>query len=120
MAISSVQGKVALVTGANRGIGAATVKELLKAGAAKVYATARDPKSLPSFNEARVIPLSLDITSDASVAAAANFGVAVFTMVSDDAAATAHIPHERRGMLGNLSAQQSAALRAQLIKRLSR
>ena len=39
---------------------------------------------------------------------------------SDDAAATAHIPHERRGMLGNLSAQQSAALRAQLIKRLSR
>jgi hypothetical protein len=38
----------------------------------------------------------------------------------DEAAATAHIPQERRGMLGNLSALQIAALRAQLIKRLSR
>ena len=38
----------------------------------------------------------------------------------DEAAATAHIPQERHGMLGTLSAPQSAALRAQLIKRLSR
>ena len=67
----TISNKVVLVTGANRGIGAATVKELLKAGAAKVYATARDPNSLPSFDDARVIPLPLDITSDASVAAAA-------------------------------------------------
>jgi len=38
----------------------------------------------------------------------------------DDAAATAHIPQERRGILGDLSPQQLAGLRAQLIKRLSR
>ena len=38
----------------------------------------------------------------------------------DEAAATAHIPQERRGILGTLSAQQIAALRAQLVKRLSR
>jgi hypothetical protein len=38
----------------------------------------------------------------------------------DDVAATAHIPQERRGILGTLSAQQVAGLRAQLVKRLSR
>ncbi|WP_210251472.1 SDR family NAD(P)-dependent oxidoreductase, partial [Neorhizobium sp. P12A] len=39
--------------------------------AAKVYATARDPKALPSFDDARVVPLALDITSDTSIDAAA-------------------------------------------------
>jgi NAD(P)-dependent dehydrogenase (short-subunit alcohol dehydrogenase family) len=63
--------KVALVTGANRGIGAAIVRELLKAGAAKVYAAARDTKTLPAFGDPRVVPLQLDVTSDASVNAAA-------------------------------------------------
>jgi hypothetical protein len=38
----------------------------------------------------------------------------------DGAAATAHIPPERRGILGTLSEQQIATLRAQLVKRLSR
>jgi hypothetical protein len=38
----------------------------------------------------------------------------------DEDAATAHIPPERRGILGKLSAQQLAALRVQLVKRLSR
>jgi Cupin-like domain len=38
----------------------------------------------------------------------------------DGAAATAHIPQERRGILGPLSDEQTAALRAQLVKRLSR
>jgi NAD(P)-dependent dehydrogenase (short-subunit alcohol dehydrogenase family) len=64
--------KVALVTGANRGIGAAIVQEMLKAGVAKVYATARDPKTLPAFGDSRVVPLQLDITSDASVNAVAS------------------------------------------------
>lgn len=38
----------------------------------------------------------------------------------DKTEATAHIPQERHGVLGALSAQQLAALRAQLVKRLSR
>ena len=63
--------KIALVTGANRGIGAAIVREMLTAGVAKVYAAARDPSTLPAFQDARVVPLQLDITSDASVDAAA-------------------------------------------------
>ena len=37
---------VALVTGANRGIGLAFTRELLARGARKVYAGARDPASV--------------------------------------------------------------------------
>ena len=68
----SLSSKVVLVTGANRGIGAAIVQEMLKAGVAKIYATARDPNALPAFGDSRVVPLQLDITSDASVNAAAS------------------------------------------------
>jgi len=59
------------VTGANRGVGAAIVQEMLKAGVAKIFATSRNPKTLPAFGDPRVVPLQLDITSDASVNAAA-------------------------------------------------
>ena len=38
----------------------------------------------------------------------------------DDLDATAHIPEQRRGILGTLSAQQLASLRAHLAKRLAR
>src|SRR5580693_7942825 len=67
----SLSNKVILVSGANRGIGAATVRELLKAGVGKVYAGARNVKSLPDFGDSRVVPLQLDVTSDASVRKAA-------------------------------------------------
>jgi NAD(P)-dependent dehydrogenase (short-subunit alcohol dehydrogenase family) len=67
----TLSNKVVLVTGANRGIGAGIVKELLKADVAKIYAAARDPKTLPSFDDSRVVLLSMDITSDKSVNQAA-------------------------------------------------
>jgi NAD(P)-dependent dehydrogenase (short-subunit alcohol dehydrogenase family) len=41
-----INGSMALVTGANRGLGARLVQHLLTAGAAKVYATARDPHAI--------------------------------------------------------------------------
>lgn len=59
-----------LVTGASRGIGAALVKKLLDAGAAKIYATARDAASLKpivALDPERVVALSLDVTNEASV-----------------------------------------------------
>ena len=62
---------VALVTGANRGIGRALVAKLLAAGAAKVYAAARDEKSLAevvTLDPARVVPVVLDVTDRAQIA----------------------------------------------------
>ena len=67
----NIANTTALVTGANRGIGLALVKTLLAAGAAKVYAAARDPASLASvvaLDPARVVALTLDITDRAQIA----------------------------------------------------
>jgi NAD(P)-dependent dehydrogenase (short-subunit alcohol dehydrogenase family) len=48
-----IEGSVALVTGANRGLGKAHVEALRAAGAAKVYAGAREPFDV---TDSRVIP----------------------------------------------------------------
>lgn len=85
-----IENKTVVITGANRGIGRALVSEFLSRGAAKVYATARKLENLPDFGDPRVVPLRLDITDPAQVAAAAetardasilvnNAGVAAFT-----------------------------------------
>jgi len=63
-----ISGSVALVTGANRGIGKHFARELLARGATKVYATARNPERV-DLPGAEV--LALDITDPGSVAAAA-------------------------------------------------
>jgi NAD(P)-dependent dehydrogenase (short-subunit alcohol dehydrogenase family) len=66
-----VEGSVALVTGANRGIGLAITEALLERGSAKVYATARDPKTLEALRErygSRLVPLRLDVTDAEQVA----------------------------------------------------
>jgi NAD(P)-dependent dehydrogenase (short-subunit alcohol dehydrogenase family) len=67
-------GKVALVTGANRGIGAALVNALVARDAAKVYAGARNPASLADAQRRhgeRIVPVQLDVTSDDDRRAAA-------------------------------------------------
>lgn len=87
-------GKTVLVTGANRGIGYAIVKALLNKDVSKIYAGARDPQKLPNFDDERVVALTLDITDDAQVVAAAsaaadvdllinNAGVASFSSILD-------------------------------------
>lgn len=66
----NIKGRVALVTGANRGIGRALVHALLARGVAKVYAAARRTDSLAELvAEApdRVVPLRLDVTQPAQV-----------------------------------------------------
>lgn len=65
-----IEGSVALVTGANRGIGEAFVRALLECGARKVYAGARDPRSV-SVSDARVEAVELDVTDEASIDRAA-------------------------------------------------
>ena len=69
-----VNGKVALVTGANRGIGRAITEALLDAGAGKVYAAVRTPQSAEPLVAAygpRVVPVRLDLADAASCGAAA-------------------------------------------------
>jgi NAD(P)-dependent dehydrogenase (short-subunit alcohol dehydrogenase family) len=61
---------VALVTGANRGIGLELVKALLDAGTGKVYAGGRKPDSLDavqSLDRKRVVPVLIDVTNDQMV-----------------------------------------------------
>lgn len=58
---------VVFITGANRGLGQAFAKAAFAAGAAKVYAAARDPASIKLPG---VIPVQLDVTNADQVAAA--------------------------------------------------
>lgn len=66
--MTSIQGKVVVVTGGRRGLGAALVDEVLSRGAAKVYSTAR-----AAFTDERpqVVTHALEVTSPESVAALA-------------------------------------------------
>lgn len=81
-----ISGKVALVTGANRGIGKALVDGLIAAGAAKVYAAVRDPgKAQPLVDSygAKIVPVELDLTRDDLIATAASKCQDVFVVVNN-------------------------------------
>jgi NAD(P)-dependent dehydrogenase (short-subunit alcohol dehydrogenase family) len=70
----NVNGTVALVTGANRGIGKAFVDALLERGAAKVYAAARDVTTI-EVADPRLVAVELDVTDgDRLRAVAAELG----------------------------------------------
>lgn len=63
----NVKGATALVTGANRGLGAAIAQALVDSGA-KVYGGARDRTTITN---PKVIPVLLDVNSDDDILAAA-------------------------------------------------
>jgi NAD(P)-dependent dehydrogenase (short-subunit alcohol dehydrogenase family) len=64
-----IHGSVALVTGANRGLGRAFARELVSRGAAKVYGAARHPDAV---TDPGVTPVGLDITDAGGVAQVAH------------------------------------------------
>jgi NAD(P)-dependent dehydrogenase (short-subunit alcohol dehydrogenase family) len=67
-----IGGSVALVTGANRGLGRAYARELVSRGSATVYGAARQPAQV---TEPGVIPVALDITDAERIAeVAAEYG----------------------------------------------
>lgn len=65
-----IENATVVVTGANRGIGAEFVRQLVERGAAKVYAAARDASAVDSSSPV-VEAVTLDVTDPASIARAA-------------------------------------------------
>jgi NAD(P)-dependent dehydrogenase (short-subunit alcohol dehydrogenase family) len=75
-----IEGSVALVTGANRGLGAAFARDLLDRGAAKVYAAVRDPDTV---TDPRLTPIRLDVTDRASIEQAARTAADVTLLINN-------------------------------------
>src|SRR5689334_3714338 len=96
-----IEGTIALVTGANRGLGKALVEALLEAGATKVYAAARDQRTV-SARDPRVVPLTLDTTKPDQVAAAAAAAPDVTLLINNAGVA----------MSGNVLATSPATIEA--------
>jgi NAD(P)-dependent dehydrogenase (short-subunit alcohol dehydrogenase family) len=84
----NIEGSVALVTGAGRGLGAAYTRALLDRGAGKVYAAVRRPEDV---TDPRLTPVRLDLTDRASIAAAARLATDV-TLVINNAGISTHTP----------------------------
>jgi NAD(P)-dependent dehydrogenase (short-subunit alcohol dehydrogenase family) len=104
----TIADKTVLVTGANRGIGAALVEEALRRGANRVYAAARRPVT---HDDGRVTPLTLDVTNAAQIQRSVdevdildilinNAGVALYDDLSDPSVLEQHFAVNLFGMYG--------------------
>jgi len=102
-----IKGSVALVTGANGGIGQAFVQELLKRGARKIYLGVRDPASLRGLlsESSKLVPITLDVTSLEQVEQAAT-AVSDITLLINNAGTVA--------FSGALAAKDLAAARQEM------
>ncbi|OHV43464.1 SDR family oxidoreductase [Pseudofrankia sp. BMG5.36] len=74
--------RVVLVTGANRGLGREFVAQLTERGVAKIFAGARDPRSIDS-RDPRVVALQLDVTDPESIRRAAGVASDVSIVVNN-------------------------------------
>ena len=82
----SIENKITLVTGANRGIGKAIVDAFIKHGAAKVYVGVRSLEKGSALVEQygdKVVPVEVDYNSPASIEAAAKTASDVQVVVSN-------------------------------------
>jgi NAD(P)-dependent dehydrogenase (short-subunit alcohol dehydrogenase family) len=87
--VMKIEGSVALVTGSNRGLGKALVAALIEAGAAKVYAAARDERAV-SVSTSRVVPIALDTTRPEQIAAAVRRAGDVTLLINNAGALTSY------------------------------
>jgi NAD(P)-dependent dehydrogenase (short-subunit alcohol dehydrogenase family) len=93
-ALMQIEGSVAFLSGANRGLGRVLAGQLLDAEVARLYAAARRPDSLEevvALDPDRVIPVGLDTTDHDAVAAAAALA-ADTTLLINNAGAAAFAP----------------------------
>lgn len=82
----SIKNKVALVTGANRGIGKAIVESLIQHGAKKVYLAVRNPESTLELSQKygeKVVALQADVGDAESVNALATHAKDVQIVVNN-------------------------------------
>lgn len=80
--MTTIDQQIALVTGANRGLGKELVTQLLQRGAQKVYATARDVSTIDTA-DSRIVALQLDVTDPESVQRAADAAQDVTLLVNN-------------------------------------
>ena len=81
-----IDGKIVLVTGANRGIGRVFVNSFIQHGAAKVYAGVRRLNSATPLVEAygdMVVPIQIDLTAPRSITEAAKAAQDVQVVVNN-------------------------------------
>ena len=69
-----IEGKRILVTGASRGLGRSLVAAFVDAGAAQVIAGTRKSEDREALESERVLPVQLDVTSDADVEVVSRMG----------------------------------------------
>src|SRR5262245_30112201 len=112
-----INGRIALVTGSNRGLGLELVRALLARGARKVYAAAREPSAIAPPGS---VPIALDVTNLEQIATAAreaadveivinNAGVSMRSpLLGADAIASARVEFETNA-LGPLAVSRAFA-----------
>lgn len=91
----SIKDKVALVTGANRGIGKAIVESFISHGARKVYLAVRNPESTETLEEqfgSKVVTLRADLSDAHSIKLLAEQAKDVEILVNNAGVLTATSP----------------------------